>query len=165
MGWGHSSGDPLTGNTVPGTLLNTESSNLDGRTVTSTYEKTITNNQADAITNFFNNLQNTSTGYNLGGSSVDPRATMCTEAVVNALNASGALSPAESAIINAPFAPWGNSFPDLNTLPQNLQDLAPKFENLTAPNPNEFEERMNQLNQLNQMEQLNQRNNQNNKSN
>jgi len=149
MGWGHSSGDPTTGATVPGTTLNTESSNVDGRTVTSTYEKTITTEQATVITNYFNNLESAGTGYNLGGSSADPNATMCTEAVVNALNASGALTPAESAIINAPYPPWGNSFPDLSTLPPDLQALAPGFENLTAPNPNEFENRMIELNQLN----------------
>jgi len=142
-GWGYS-GDPSSGNTVSGFLLDSEEANLGGGTITSQYTKTVTDEQGDAIVGFYNNLQNTSTGYNLGGLAKDPLATMCTESVVNALNSAGALTPAESAIINAPYAPWSNSFP--SNIPSGFQAMAPSVAGLTSPNPNAFEDRMNLLN-------------------
>jgi hypothetical protein len=145
-GWG-GIGDPSSGNTIPGDLLNTYYSNAGDRTVTSTYSKTVTDAQGQAIIDYFTSQAENGTGYNLGGSAAAPRATMCTESVVNALNDSGALTPAEWAIINAPYAPWVDSFP--TDIPQNFQAMAPSVENLTLPNPNAFEDRIRQLNNKN----------------
>jgi len=145
FGWGYPQNvNPSSGNTVPGALLNTLDSNRGGRTITSTYRKMITGGQGESIKNYFRNLVNNLIGYNLGGSAKDPLATMCTEAVINALNNSGVLTPEEWDIINTPYEPWGCSFPE--NIPLEYQEMAPNVTMLTSPNPNAFEYRMNQLN-------------------
>jgi RHS repeat-associated protein len=159
LGWGWESGDPATGNTIPGAMLTTQSENEINGKATSSYTKTVTDEQAQAVKDYFTNLSNSNYGYNLGGMAKDPKATMCTEAVVNALNQSGSLTLTESAIINKPYDPWGNSFPV--NLPQAYQAMAPGVKDLTSPNPNAIEPGIDQLNSLNQLSNNNQPNNKN----
>jgi len=79
---------------------------------------------------------------------------MCTEAVSNALNYSGALNPLEfSILIEPPYQPWGNSFPAI--IHPDFVDMAPSVAGLTLPNPNAFEERINLLNQTNNVHNVN----------
>jgi RHS repeat-associated protein len=144
-GWGYD-GAPSSG-TIPGRLLRSREGNLDGRTVTSRYQKIITDEQADAIEAYFRELESAGTGYNLGGSGIYSNATMCTEAVVNALTSSGALTPEEAAIITAQYQPWINSFP--YPIPPGFEEMALIVAGLTSPNPNEFGGRLNQLNKNN----------------
>jgi RHS repeat-associated protein len=144
-GWGYSGQkDPDSGDTVPGALLETESENRQKGEHTSSYTKTITDEQAEALENYWNGLKSAGTGYNLGGRAYDQGATMCTEAVIEALNTTGVLTPAESSIVNGPYNQWGNSIP--NPPPAGYEDAKDKFNDLTSPNPNEFENRVNQLN-------------------
>jgi RHS repeat-associated protein len=143
-GWGWSSGTPVQGNTVPGAELRTKDGNEQMGAATSSYTKTVTDEQAQAVKDYFENLKNSGTGYNLGGMAKDPAATMCTEAVVEALNQANALTPAESAIINEPYNSWKDSFP--SNIPSDYANMAPNVEDLTAPNPNAMEGRIDELN-------------------
>jgi hypothetical protein len=144
-GWGYSGLIiPDSGNTVSGALLDTESDNRWAGQPTSSYTKTITDEQAQDLTDYWDNPSASGTGYNLGGRAYDQNSTMCTEAVIEALNKTGVLTPAESAIINSPYEKWGNSVPD--PTPSSHQAAKDKFQDLTSPNPNEFEKRMGQLN-------------------
>jgi hypothetical protein len=144
-GWGYTGPKkPDSGDTVPGALLNTELLNRWAGTPTSSYVKIITDEQARALEDYWNNLETAKTGYNLGGRAYDSNATMCTEAVIDALNATGVLTSAESSIINSIYDRWGNHVP--NPPPVGFEAAKDKFENLASPNPNEFEDRQDQLN-------------------
>jgi RHS repeat-associated protein len=139
-GWGYSSGNPFDGQTLSGALLG----NGENGTATSTYTKSITPEEAATIDSLWNDKVNAGTGYNYGGQTLVPNSTFCTEAVIDVLNRSGVLTPEESAIINAPYDQWSNSFP--SPLPSDLQKAAALLGNSTAPNPNAFEDRIGQLN-------------------
>jgi RHS repeat-associated protein len=141
-GWGFD-GDPRTGASVPGVLLTTYEDNRGGRDITSTYSKTISEEQAQGLEDYWTGLVSSGTKYNLGGGAVDPGATMCTESVVNGLNYAGVLTPQEAAIINAPFEKWEYSFP--NPVPTGLETVAQKTKDLTSPNPNVMDYRMQDL--------------------
>jgi hypothetical protein len=144
-GWGYTGPkDPSSGDTVPGALLKTEFENRWAGDHTSSYTKTITDEQAQALENYWNNLEAAGTGYNLGGRAYDSNATMCTEAVIESLNATGVLTPSESSIINNSYGRWENSMP--NPPPSGFEAAKDKFKDLTSPNPNEYESRQNQLN-------------------
>jgi hypothetical protein len=150
-GWGRIyNEDPSTGRTVTGALLDDEPLNRGGRAQTSSYTKIITDEQADAIEEFYTKLRDSGTGYNLGGSAhaqaqvQGADATMCTESVINALKYAGALTQAELRIITAPYAPWVNSYP--SNIPEKFEGMAPDAKHLTSPNPNEFEYRIEILN-------------------
>ncbi len=147
-GWGYVSGsNPDSGATVPGALLTKESENTSSGPITSSYTIETTPEQTQAFVDSMNGLVTSGKDYNLGGSSVDSNATMCTESIVNALNSAGVLSSAESAILNAPYSVWSDSFP--NPIPQGYEVTAEQVKNLTSPNPNEMENRINQLNESN----------------
>jgi hypothetical protein len=146
-GWGWQSGDPITDGSLEGAILDTESDNLFSGPPTSTYKKTITDEQANAILEYFNNAENSRTKYNLGGSFRDPNALNCTEAVQEALNYANALTPEESDIINSRYSPWGSSYPD--NIPSDYDQLAPDVKEITAPNPNSFDPRNKQLDNIN----------------
>jgi uncharacterized protein RhaS with RHS repeats len=146
-GWGYSGQtSPDLGGTVPGALLTTESENRSKGPPTSSYTITITDEQAQALENYWNGLEPANTGYNLGGKEYDPTATMCTEALIEALNVAGVLTPAESSIVNNPYGRWGDTIP--NPPPAGYEDAKDKFADLTSPNPNEFEDRMSQLSNM-----------------
>jgi RHS repeat-associated protein len=140
-GWGAASGDPLSGQALHGQLY----TNADQASPTSSYEKTITPEQSQKIDTLWNDKVTTGLGYSYGGSAYDPKNTFCTEALVDVLNKSGVLTTVESSIINTPYAPWKQSFP--SPLPNHLNPAASVLGNSTAPNPNEFENRLDRLNE------------------
>ncbi len=113
---------------------------------TSTYSKEISSEQAQDIDDWWTDLEASGANYNYGGKAVDSSSTYCTESVVDSLNDTGVLDSSESAIVNAPYAKWGQSFPSI--IPNGLQKLANALQNLVSPNPNEFEERVSQLKNL-----------------
>jgi RHS repeat-associated protein len=144
-GWGYSGPvTPASGNTVPGALLRTDEANRSAGQPISSYTKTITDEQGQALLDYWDNLEASGTGYNLGGKASDPNSTMCTEAVIGASNATSVLTPAESSIINNPYSRWEDSIP--NPPPSGYEMVEEKYKNLTSPNPNEFQSRMEQLN-------------------
>jgi RHS repeat-associated protein len=145
FGWGFTGPKgPESGDTVPGAVLRTEYENKWAGAPTSSYTKTITDEQAQALEDYMNNLVLAGTEYNLGGRAIDSNATMCTEAIIEALHATGVLTPAESSIINNPYGRWGDFMPD--PPPAGFEAAKDKFKDLTSPNPNEFEKRQDHLN-------------------
>ena len=144
-GWG-SPENPRDGKTHPGYILDTPESNGQGKE-TSSYTFMMTPTQAGRIEDYYNNLESNRIGYNLGGMKATKNtATMCTESAVNALNYSGGMTPEETTILNAPYAKWSDAFP--NPLPRGYENAGNATQDLTSPNPNEMEERINLLNQL-----------------
>lgn len=107
----------------------------------------MTQTQADAVAQFYKDNEKSQTQYNLGGAAADSNASMCTEMAVNALNASGGMTPDEAAVINSGWKNWGSSFPD--PLPSGYETVGGLTSSLTSPNPNEMESKIKQLIALN----------------
>jgi hypothetical protein len=148
LGFGYADGgDPVVNRNISGAVLRTETENTQQGMSNGSYTKEITPEQATKINNFFNSLETNNKSYDLGGSSVYPNATMCTEAAINALNYAGALTPAEAVIINREYRKWSDSIPAQK--PQGFEQLAENTKNLRAPNPNEMAVRLTALNGLN----------------
>ena len=145
FGWGSWDDDVSDGKTHPGAILQNNRENAASQE-TSSYTFMMTQSQADALAQFYKDNVTAKTGYNLGGSAADPQASMCTEMAVNGLNASGGMTPEESAIINSGWNTWGSSFPD--PLPSGYEKVGSLTTNLTSPNPNEMEMKIEQLNAL-----------------
>jgi RHS repeat-associated protein len=133
---------------VPLALLSDWDSNApDNRQPTNDYTITITDAQAGMIKDYLNGMTDPNSSsytpyYNLGGKYNEPNSTMCTEAVIDALNYAGVLNPLESYIVTD-YKKWEESYPI--PIPGVLEPRKNEFMNLTAPNPNAFEYRIKQL--------------------
>ena len=143
LGWGNDGSQVSDGASSKGVLLKSNSSNLSGRQQTSSYTTSITERQAQAIIEYFYNLEKNNTKYNLGGKNNDKNATMCSESVIEALKQSNSLSKQEAEILFAPYTNWQTSFP--KELPADYINLGKIVKDFTAPNPNAIEYRINEL--------------------
>ena len=143
LGWG-STENPSDGKTHPGALIDTKNENESSGSPTSTYIMFMTETEANAIINYYENLEEIGVGYNLGGASLDSFATMCSESAIGALTSSGGLTNDEKSILNAKYDKWQESYP--KTLPKGFENIGRLASDNTAPNPNAVEDRIEQLN-------------------
>ena len=142
LGWS-AAGNPASGETVPGMLLETQGDNLDGRKITEEFSMQITEEQYDRIIEYWNGLEQNGTLYNFAGREAKPgNALNCTEAVKEALIYSGVLNPAQEENLTGPFGEW--KIPA--NVPSDFEDLAESSSTRTAPSPDEFGRRMNRHN-------------------